>query len=169
MLRLPFRRRSCLRWLHGRSVSPSRPWRTGGREPIAAELRTLIRRMASKEPLLGTAKDPSRASEARIQGLCPHRSEVHAPALCRETLTKLAAIAHAACANGGHIGRLVNAHPVRHRKLSKATSVATSSRSRFWVGSITSTTWPHDHRMGILRPTAARGRRRCPRLHRVPR
>ena len=42
-------------------------------------------------------------------------------------------------------GRLVNARPGRRRELSKAKSVATSLRSRCWVGSITSTNWPHDH------------------------
>jgi hypothetical protein len=46
---------------------------------------------------------------------------------------------------GGHTGRLVNARPVRRRELSKAKSVATSLRSRFWVDSITSTISLHDH------------------------
>jgi hypothetical protein len=36
-----------------------------------------------RKPPLGSATDPSRAGEAGIQGLCPHRSEVHAPALCQ--------------------------------------------------------------------------------------
>src|SRR5262249_37728309 len=45
-----------------------------------------------EEPVLGSAMDPSRAGEARFQGLCPHRSEVHAPALWREALTRLAAV-----------------------------------------------------------------------------
>src|SRR5262244_1872499 len=51
-----------------------------------------------REPLLGSAKDPSRAGEARFQGLCSHRSEVYAPALWREALTKLAAVSQATCA-----------------------------------------------------------------------
>src|SRR5262249_30233853 len=55
-----------------------------------------------REPLLGSAKDPSRAGEARFQGLCSHRSEVYAPALWRETLTKLAAVSQATCA--GYLG-----------------------------------------------------------------
>ena len=46
---------------------------------------------------------------------------------------------------GGHTGRLDNARPVRHRELSKATSAATLLPGRFWVGSIISTIWPHDH------------------------
>src|SRR5262249_12080244 len=55
-----------------------------------------------REPLLGSAKDPSRAGEARFQGLCPHRSEVHAPALWWEALTKLATVSQAACT--GYLG-----------------------------------------------------------------
>jgi transposase InsO family protein len=46
---------------------------------------------------------------------------------------------------GGHTGRLGNVRPVRHRELSKATSAATLLPGRFWVGSIISTIWPHDH------------------------
>ena len=55
-----------------------------------------------REPLLGSATDPSRADAAGIQGLCPHRSEVPAPALWREALTRLAAVSKAAC--GGYLG-----------------------------------------------------------------
>ena len=40
-----------------------------------------------REPLLGSTTDPSRTGEVRLQGLCPHRSEVYAPALCREAVT----------------------------------------------------------------------------------
>jgi len=55
-----------------------------------------------REPLLGSATDPSRADAAGIQGLCPHRGEVPAPALWREALTRLAAVSKAACA--GYLG-----------------------------------------------------------------
>jgi hypothetical protein len=54
---------------------------------------------------------------------------------------------------GGLTDPLGNARRVRRRGLSKATSAATSLRSRFWVGSITSTIWPHDHSDRVLRPT----------------
>jgi hypothetical protein len=49
-----------------------------------------------REPHLGSATDPSRAGEAGIQGLCPHRSEVYAPALCREAVSGLAGVSQAA-------------------------------------------------------------------------
>src|SRR5215831_16083849 len=55
-----------------------------------------------REPLLGSAKNPSRAGEARFQGLCSHRSEIYAPALWREALTMLAAVSQATCA--GYLG-----------------------------------------------------------------
>jgi hypothetical protein len=55
-----------------------------------------------REPRLGSATDPSRVDAAGIQGLCPHRSEVPAPALWREPLTRLAAVSQAACA--GYLG-----------------------------------------------------------------
>src|SRR5215831_13404059 len=55
-----------------------------------------------REPLLGSAKDSSRAREARFQSLCSHRSEVHAPALWREAFTRLAAVSQATCA--GYLG-----------------------------------------------------------------
>jgi hypothetical protein len=45
---------------------------------------------------------------------------------------------------GGHTGRLINARLVRRRSLLNAILVATSSRRRCLVGSITSTIWPHD-------------------------
>ena len=55
-----------------------------------------------REPPLGSAKDPSRAGEVGIQGLCPHGSEVYAPALCREAVTQLAGISQPPCP--GYLG-----------------------------------------------------------------
>jgi hypothetical protein len=61
------------------------PIDAGARDPGREADATRFRRHSAdpadgfRQPLLGSAKDPSRAGEARVQGLCPHRSEVHAP------------------------------------------------------------------------------------------
>ncbi len=55
-----------------------------------------------REPLLGSTTDPSRAGEVGIQGFCPHRSEVYAPALCREAVTRLAGVSQPPCP--GYLG-----------------------------------------------------------------
>src|SRR5262249_27831439 len=56
---------------------------------------------------------------------------------------------------GGRTGRLVNARLVRRRSLPHATTVATSLRRQCSVGSITSTTWPHDQPDGDFVPYRA--------------
>jgi putative transposase len=48
-----------------------------GRRPIAAELWTVIRRMATENPL-GSAEDPGGAGEARIQGFSQNSRQVYA-------------------------------------------------------------------------------------------
>src|SRR5262249_31802629 len=53
---------------------------------------------------------------------------------------------------GGRTGRLVNARLVRHRSAHNAIPVATSLRRQCSVGSITSTTWPHDQPDGDFAP-----------------
>src|SRR5262245_57220802 len=53
---------------------------------------------------------------------------------------------------GGRTGRLVNARLVRRRLPPHLKTVATSLRRRCSVGSITSTTWPHDQPDGDFAP-----------------
>src|SRR5262245_12700021 len=49
-----------------------------GRRPIAAELRTLIRRNEHGERTLGSAEDPGRACETWVQGFAQNRRQVYA-------------------------------------------------------------------------------------------
>jgi hypothetical protein len=88
-----------LRW-HRRGWRAYWRWRSrrgakAGRHAIAQELQVLIRRMAAEKSIVGTAKDPSRIDEARVQSVCQNRRQVHATTHASKAITGLAVIPEA--------------------------------------------------------------------------
>ena len=73
-----------------------------GRRPIRGELRSLIRRMALENALVGPAADPGGAGEAGVQGLGSHRRQVHASAAWARTIVELAKLSQTA--RWGYLG-----------------------------------------------------------------